>query len=762
MSNYGATPPELRALDHWLVWRYEMQNRKPTKVPYDAKHPQRPASSTNPATWAPFETAVETAQAADIDGIGFAIEGTGYVALDLDRCLNEHGEPHQAAIEIIDELDSYTEVSPSGRGLRIIVRAALHSERNSTKSTPWGDEFAVFARGKYLTLTGEIFGGRREIYERKQELDRVVLRMLPARRTSHPPTGANGVSPTDEEVISRAFASKSGRRIQALYNGDSNEYDSPSEADCALVAALAFYSQDEEQLARILRGSARAREKLNREDYVQRTVSKAVEICAESYDWSRTAQAHSAAGGGRLGSGKTALRERPGRRVELTPARTIRSERVRWLWRDRLPLRSLSVIAGEKGLGKSILTNARIPAEATRGRLAGELEGQPIDVLVCSGEDDWRSVVKPRLTAHGADLDHVHRIRVVDEEGEPMLTLPDDLSLLEAEVERLRAAGRVVGMIVIDPIGAFLSAATDTHRDSSVRRALAPLAAMADRLDLVVLVVAHLTKDDSSRLINRISGAGAFANAARSVLVLARSPDDPDGEQGRERVLVHVGSNWGKYAPTLAARIEVREVDLDDGSRDSFGYLLITGETDVNVDDLQRGRDENGGPDVEEAICAVLADSPTPSREVKAQIASELDCSKRTVERAAKKMEKQGELVIHSGGYPRTTTWALPSSDNAPLPSSDNDEDSVATSTNTRRVATGNSDVVTGDSASSSDTGDCLQHSGVTGADCTVADLSAAEILDIFPGSEFIEDSGAPPPSLHATAEAETRRLEIA
>lgn len=192
------------------------------------------------------------------------------------------------------------------------------------------------------------------------------------------------------------------------------------------------------------------------------------------------------------------------------------------------------------------------------------------------------------------------------------------------------------------------------------------------------------------------------------MLVLARSPDDPEGEQGRERVLVHVGSNWGKYAPTLAARIEVREVDLDDGSRDSFGYLLITGETDVNVDDLQRGRDENGGPDVEEAICAVLADSPRPSREVKAQIASELDCSKRTVERAAKKMEKQGELVIHSGGYPRTTTWALPSSDNAPLRSSDNDEDSVATSTNTRRVATGNSDVVTGDSASSSDTGDCL------------------------------------------------------
>ena len=494
MSNFSAIPVELRTFDNWLVWRHEVRERRRTKVPYDAKHPKRPASSTNPATWASFDSAVKSAQAPDIDGIGFALEGTGYVALDLDGCVNEHGEPHHAAIEIIDELDSYTEVSPSGRGLRIIVRAPLRGERNSTKQTPWGDEFAVFARGKYLTLTGDVFDGRGEIRERQQQLDRVVLRMLPPRRTSQ--AGGNVFSPTDEDVISRAFAFKSGRSIQTLYNGNSDGYASPSEADCALVAALAFYSQDEAQLARILRGSARAREKLNREDYVQRTVSKAVQICTESYDWSRTAQAGDAARGGRPGSGTTAFPGRRGRHVELTSARSIRSERVRWLWRDRLPLRSLSVIAGEKGLGKSILTNARIPAEATRGRLAGELEGQPIDVLVCSGEDEWRSVVKPRLTAHGADLDRVYRIRVVEEEGEPMLTLPDDLPLLEAEVERLRAAGRVVGMIVIDPIGAFLSAATDTHRDSSVRRALAPLAAMADRLDLVVLVVAHLTKDD--------------------------------------------------------------------------------------------------------------------------------------------------------------------------------------------------------------------------------------------------------------------------
>lgn len=278
------------------------------------------------------------------------------------------------------------------------------------------------------------------------------------------------------------------------------------------------------------------------------------------------------------------------RRVQFTSARDIRSEAIRWLWRPRLPLRSLSVIAGEKGLGKSILTNARLVAEATRGDLVGELHGQPIDVLICTAEDDWRSVVKPRLMAHNATLDRVHRVTVADSDGEALLTLPDDVSLLEGEIHRLRSQGRTVGMLVIDPISAFMSEATDTHRDSSVRRALAPLAAMAERLDLVVVVVAHLTKDDSSRLIHRVSGSGAFVNAARSVLVLAPSPDDPDGEQGQERVLVHVRGNWGRPAPTLAARVEGRDVDLDDGTQTSVGYMEITGESDIApIASLTRG-----------------------------------------------------------------------------------------------------------------------------------------------------------------------------
>jgi len=349
-----------------------------------------------------------------------------------------------------------------------------------------------------------------------------------------------------------------------------------------------------------------------------------------------------------------------GRRAELTPASAIRSERVRWLETGRIPLRGLTVVAGEKGLGKSTLTNARLPALITRGTLAGELSGIPVDVLVASAEDDWRAVVKPRLQAHGADLDRVHRLAVRDASGEMLVTLPNDVALIEEAIVSMRAGGRTVGALVIDPISAFLSDATDSHKDASVRRAIAPLAAMAERQDLAVIVVAHLTKDESKRLISRVSGSGAFVNAARSVLGYARDPSDPEGERGAQRVLVHVASNWGRYAPALGLRVESREVDVDDGSRAEVGYLVVTGEVDIGIEDLQRiENDDLAKNDREEEIVAALSDGPRPSREVKAAIVAELGCSRRTIERAAVEMQGRGDLIIESAGWPRTTTWSL-------------------------------------------------------------------------------------------------------
>jgi hypothetical protein len=186
------------------------------------------------------------------------------------------------------------------------------------------------------------------------------------------------------------------------------------------------------------------------------------------------------------------------------------------------------------------------------------------------------------------------------------MTLPDDVPLLEENIQRLRAHGGAVGLLVIDPIGAFLSADIDSHRDASVRRALAPVAQMPERLDLAVLVVAHLTKDESTRMINRVNGAGAFVNAARSVLALAPHPDDPDGEDGDQRVLVHVRGNWWRPSPALSAQVGDAEITLDDGTQTTIGLLRISGESDITLEDLQGRKDETSRGDVEEALLAAL------------------------------------------------------------------------------------------------------------------------------------------------------------
>jgi hypothetical protein len=393
-----------------------------------------------------------------------------------------------------------------------------------------------------------------------------------------------------------------------------------------------------------------------------------------------------------------------GRRLRLTRASEIQSERVRWLWRDRVPLGGLTVIAGEKGLGKSILSNAHLVAALTRGELDGELKGNPVDVLIATAEDSWAAVIKPRLMAHAADLDHVHRVEVVDGAGDQLLTLPDDAALFEHEIERLADEGRVVGMLVIDPIGAFLSGTVDSHKDAHVRRALAPLADMAERLNIAVLVIAHLTKDEGRRLISRVVGAAAFVNASRSVLALARDPDDSEGERGRRRILAHVASNWGAYAPSLAVHVEMREVDADDGSRTEVGYLVIDGETTVGVEDLQRESNEDGS-DRREAIIAALEGGRRPSRDVKAEVAKELGCSRKTVERAAMEMVADRELDREEHGFPATSTWELVTQEG----SGDSRDTAVGTARHAVGVPTGQTALtsgISGDEGPSRDSGD--------------------------------------------------------
>src|SRR5215208_1770448 len=139
----------MRDLRQWVVWRSEERHGGPTKVPYSPTTGQR-ASSTNPKSWASYQQAVRACKEHGYDGIGFVFTvEDGLCGVDLDGCLDpKTGELEGWARQLVEELDSYTEISPSGTGVHILIRATLSEGRNRK------GRFEAYDRGRYFTVSG--------------------------------------------------------------------------------------------------------------------------------------------------------------------------------------------------------------------------------------------------------------------------------------------------------------------------------------------------------------------------------------------------------------------------------------------------------------------------------------------------------------------------------------------------------------------------------------------------------------------------------
>lgn len=149
-------PEELRARPQWTSWRLEERKGEETKVPYTPRTGRR-ASSTDLMTWSTFEKVLEAYESGKrYDGIGFFFcSADPYVGVDLDGCVDpETGEIAPWAAQIIDALDSYTELSPSGKGVHIIARGEIPA---SGRRGP----VEVYRQDRFFTVTGHVLGGAR-------------------------------------------------------------------------------------------------------------------------------------------------------------------------------------------------------------------------------------------------------------------------------------------------------------------------------------------------------------------------------------------------------------------------------------------------------------------------------------------------------------------------------------------------------------------------------------------------------------------------
>jgi len=176
------TPQELRDRPQWVVWRTEDRGGKSTKIPYDAKT-GREASSTNPATWTTFDQAVEACDRSDrYDGIGFTFAADGlFCGIDLDDCLDGNGNVAPWAQEILGQFRSYSERSPSGRGLKIFLRGRKpdYAKCAARDIDPDGiGRLELYDKARYFTVTGDLWpGSPAEVVDCRAALDALCRRL---------------------------------------------------------------------------------------------------------------------------------------------------------------------------------------------------------------------------------------------------------------------------------------------------------------------------------------------------------------------------------------------------------------------------------------------------------------------------------------------------------------------------------------------------------------------------------------------------------
>jgi energy-coupling factor transporter ATP-binding protein EcfA2 len=344
----------------------------------------------------------------------------------------------------------------------------------------------------------------------------------------------------------------------------------------------------------------------------------------------------------------------------MTRASDIEPQRINWLWPNRIATGKLSLIAGNPGLGKSQLVT-HLASVVSNGADWPNGEGtSPLgNVIVFSAEDDAADTLVPRLIAAGANLDRVQIVEGVKvPNGEKQFHLADDIETLCDAIDRIGD----VRLVTIDPVTAYLGSdqKVDSHKNASVRSALAPLQSRAARLDFAAVGVSHLNKGGGTEALMRVLGSMAFVAAARAAFLVV-------AENGTTRSLfIPMKNNIGTQQSGLAFRMVTRTIIGGiEAPAIEFDSDEITATADEALADSV-GRDGGADQDkssVGEAMSFVrdlLREGAVASREM-FERGKEAGISKRSIERAKSSL---GVTAHHRGdGGPSGRgewIWELP------------------------------------------------------------------------------------------------------
>jgi hypothetical protein len=325
----------------------------------------------------------------------------------------------------------------------------------------------------------------------------------------------------------------------------------------------------------------------------------------------------------------------------------VTPEPINWLWPGRIACGKVSMVAGDPGLGKSLVT-LDIAARVTQGK-RWPVDNTPCpvgDVVLLSAEDDAADTIRPRLDAVGANVRRVHLLQAV-------YAVSDDgnITMRSFSLRRdLNALDKVLtdkpdcALVIVDPISAYLDG-TDSHNNADVRALLAPLGEIAARHKVAVVCVAHLNKGGQQNAMYRVTGSLAFVAAARSVLAVTKDQADP-----ARRLVLPVKNNLG--ADTLGLAYRIHPVN---------GLPVVEWEPEpvsVSIEEALAPTDTNEERSVtDEAVDwlrGLLGDGPMKASDVQKE-ARQAGISDKALRRARKRLGIKPKKRQFSGGW----EWAL-------------------------------------------------------------------------------------------------------
>jgi hypothetical protein len=406
----------------------------------------------------------------------------------------------------------------------------------------------------------------------------------------------------------------------------------------------------------------------------------------------------------------------------VTTMSNIAPERIEWLWPGRIPRGKLTVVEGDPKVGKSTLMLDLIARVTTGSPMPDSARlPAPAHCVLLTAEDGLADTVRPRLDAAGGDSSRVHvweAVLATDDGGRTEMrppTIPLDLVRLEHLVDELGAE-----LVVVDVLAAYLGAEIDDHKNHDVRRALMPLAKMAERAGAAVVVLRHLNKSGGENALYRGGGSIGITGTARSILLAATDPGD---DTGTRRVLAVTACNVAAPVPALAYQL------VPDEMRDC-ARIVWEGTSDLTSRDLlanpARAEERSERSEIEELLSAWTAAGPIAVEEAKRRLHSDgYSPSSSTLTRAAR---HAGVKVGKPEGFGGKRSYYQPAQSRHPNGSACGDE-TVAPLLNSTDDPSGSA-VPSHNSVMGQDTADLVEDPNSEAVDM---------VMHHFPGAQLVE-----------------------